>query len=583
MEIYKSHQFYDQHEVLDRSKFSDDELIPVIEIINKDIYKDGSTISSHSSASKVRDHLYNNAISDPSQPPIDLWIPRKEDKIFTHIRGAIIAPIHRFYGLSDTDPANTMLDYFYVTAKRCYNSDTRMKEGKLSIGFRDHCTTYINYFEKYYDKELQLLNLYSFIKYLIDCKTDSYSLEMFFHDLWKYLINPNASYQAQYLNYKIDMMNNDQYNLELRYKNNKSPILEYNDIHAKLLLKISIMQNMMIPLITHFIIKKKIASTEVKNVLLRAFDMLFKITKEFYNIDLVSKIHETTFSNVSKSTSNNPILWDMQYIRGRNSTTHSIETVENIIMQIIPKYTYDKNIIHFNYNAINRDIKFRVIDVPYEFSFVQISSSIRDDDNNSECDKFEAHAVKLNEAILIQTQTNCRTTMERIMMKYGPFDDREIKFYYDEMCRDGKFIINSLQKTLVMYLFDKEFEDPQAAKIVNIKQYIILIIAARRLLASYKLFQLPYMIGGKVTRTVSRKNINKREIQKIEQSRYYEMIHEKYNNEKIEHDVILNLISQILSSEFKAIDYYNQENNGILINVVPDIITEEICRFIMLI
>ena len=477
-----------------------------------------------------------------------------------------------------------MLDYFYITSKRCYNSDTKLREdGTINIGFRDHCTNYLNYFEKFYDKELQLLNLYTQLKYQMDCQTDGYSLEMFLHELWKYFINPNASYQAQYLNYCIDKMNIEQYNLELNYKNNKSPVLEYTDFHAKVMLKISVMQNMMIPLVAHFITKKKYPPSEVKNILLQAFDLLFQATKMTFNIDLISKIHETTFSNVTKNTTSNSILWDMQNIRGKNSTTHSIETVENIIIQIIPKYTYDKNIIHFNYNAINREIKFKVTDVPYEFSFVVLSSSIRDDDNNSECDKFEAHAAKLNEAILIQTLTNCKTTMDRIEIKYGPFDEREILFYYNQLSRNGKLVVNSLQKTLVTYLFAKEFEDPQAAKIINVRQYIILIIAARRLLASYKLFQLPYMVGGRVNRIVSRKNINKKEIQKIEQSRYFPMIHEKYNNTKIEQDVILNLIAQILSSEFQTIDYYHQENNGLPIHVVPDIISEEVCRFIMLI
>lgn len=580
---YPDQRFYAPRLRLNRALYKEGQLIDVIEFVNKDIYNHGEQVSQHNSTLNTTKNVLSSTRPSLYQPPIDVWIPQPQDRVFTHIRGAIIAPIHRLLGLADDNPANTMLDYFYITAKRCYNSDTKMKDGQLSIGFRDHCVNYMNYFEKFYDKEHQLLELYANIKYLIDCKTDSYHLNLFLNDLWKYFIDPNHSYQAQSLNYKLDKMNLEQYNLELSYQNSKSPVLEYTNIHAKLLLKISVMQNMMIPLITHFIAKKKISALEVKNVLLRSFDMLFQATKMIYNIDLVSKIHETTFSNVTKNSVSNSILWDMQNIRGRNSTTHSIETVENIIMQIIPKYTYDKNIIHFNYNAINRDIKFRVTDVPYEYSFVVLSSTIRDDDNNSECDKFEAHAVKLNEAIFIQTITNTKKTMERIELKYGPYDEKEILFYYKEMSRNGKFVVNSLQKILVDYLFAKEFEDTQAVRIVNIKQYIMLIITARRLLASYKMFQLPYMIGGKVNRVVNRKNINKKEIEKIKQSKYYPFIHEKYNNEKIEQDVILGLIAQILSSEFQTIDYYNRENNGLTLHVVPDIISEEICRFIMLI
>lgn len=583
---FSDKRFYMPNKILDRSLYKPGEKIPVVMIVNHNIMNNGANIANENSLANSHYNLtqaHLNMIPPQNQPPIDAWIPKPEDKLFNHIKGAIIAPIHKYYGLKDDDPAVSMLDYFFVSAKRCYNSDSKMKDGIPYIGFRDHCTNYINYFEKFYDTDYQLLNMYSKIKYMIDCQTKSYNLNIFLHDLWKYFINPQCSYTSQILNFYIDKMNNEQYNLKLDYKNNKSPVLEYTEYHAKILMKISIMQNMMIPLITHFITKNRISQNDIKTTLLKAFDLLFQITKLTYNIDLGSKLFETTFSNVTKSANNNSVLFDMQNIRGRNTTSHSIETVENIIMQIIPKYTYSKNIIHFNYDSIIKDIKYKITDVPYEYAFVALSSSNRDEDNNSECDKFEAHAAKLNEAILIQTQVNCEDTMKRIELKYGPFDEKEILFYKKELTKDNKPIVNNLQKTLVNYLFAKEFDDPQSIRIVNIRQYIILIIAAKRVLQSYKLAQLPYIIGGKVNRVVARKNVNKKELQKITSSKYYPIIHEKYKNEKIEKDVILFLISQILSSEFQTIDYYHPEDNGLIINIIPDLISEEICRFIMLI
>ena len=577
---YQDQRFYSPRLVLDRSMYPKGQLIEVAYRVDKNIYKQANAISSHNQMG----YLNTNGVQPTTQLPIDLWRPQSpEDAIFTHIRGAIIAPVHRLFGMSDDDVANNMIDYFYVTSKRCYNSDTKVKNGETKIGFRDHCTNYMNYFEKYYDKELQLLGIYANIKLMIDTQ-ERYTLRMFLNDLEQYFINPNATYTSQYLNFCLDKMNNEQYNLDLNYKNNKSPVLEYNNFHAKILLKVSVMQNMMIPLITHFITKKKIDPQNIKAVLLEAFDKLFKMSEKVYNVNLGSKIFETTSSNVTKNISNNSTLWDMQPIRGRNATTHSIETLENIIMQIIPKYTYDKNIIHFNYNAINRDIKCRVTDVPYEFGFVVLSSSVRDEDNNSECDKFEAHAAKINEAIMIQTIVNCQKTMERIRLLYGPFDDKEIMFYYNQLLREnGKFIVNSLQRTMVTYLFAKEFNDPQSTKIVNIKDYITLIIAAKRVLQSNHMCQLPYMIGGRINRVVTRKNINKKELQKIESSPFYPLIHAKYNNEKIEKETILGLIAQILSSEFQTIDYYHPEYNALPINIIPDVVSEEVCKFVMLI
>ena len=579
---YQDQRFYSPRAVFDRSMYPKGQLIEVAYRVDKNIYKHANALAMHDQMNYLNQ---NGAyINQNIQLPIDLWKPQSQaDMIFSHIRGAIIAPVHKFFGMSDEDAANNMIDYFYVTSKRCYNSDTKVKNGEVKIGFRDHCTNYMNYFEKYYDKELQLLGIYAQIKYMIDVEK-RYTLRMFLNDLERDFINPNASYTSQYLNFCLDKMNNEQYNLDLDYKNNKSPVLEYTNFHAKIMLKISVMQNMMIPLITHFITKRKIDPQNIKAVLLEAFDKLFKMSEKVYNVNLGSKIFETTSSNVTKNISNNSTLWDMQPIRGRNATTHSIETLENIIMQIIPKYTYDKNIIHFNYNAINRDIKCRVTDVPYEFGFVVLSSSVRDEDNNSECDKFEAHAAKINEAIMIQTLVNCQKTMERIRLLYGPFDEKEIMFYYKQLCRDdGKFYVNTLQRTMITYLFAKEFNDPTSTKIVNIKDYITLIIAAKRVLQSNHMCQLPYMIGGRVNRVVTRKNINKKELQKIESSPYYPLIHAKYNNPKIEKEIILGLIAQILSSEFQTIDFYNKQYNGLPINIIPDVVSEEVCRFVMLI
>lgn len=565
--------FFSATMTLNRAMFKPGQKIPVMTFIDRDLY------------SKTNSTFKNSVVY---KPPIDEWKPNPEDMIFNHTRGAIIAPVHTFYGMSDDNEANNMIDFFYVFAKKCYNSNTKIIENEdgttsVSIGFREHCCNYMNYFEKYYDTEYQLLGLYAKIKYMIDCETQSYRVENFIHDLEKYFINPDSSYTSQCLNRELDRMTVEQYNLELNYKNNKSPVLEYTDFHAQLLFKISVMQNMLIPLIIHFVTRNKMDSVSMKQLLLKIFDKLFVMTTQIYKVDLIAKIFETTFSNVVKNQNNNKTLWDMQSIRGKNTITHSIETIESLILQIIPKYSYDKNIIHFNYNAINRDTKYKITDIAYEYAFVVLSSSIRDDDNNSECDKYEAHSTKMDESSFIQTQVNCESTMKRIEIKYGPFDEREIQFYREQLTVNGKFVVNSLQKILVTYLFAKEFDDTQSTKIVNIRQYIILIIAARRLLESYNLVQLPYIIGGKVARIVTRKNINKKELQKIESSKYYPLIHEKYNNEKIEKEVILSLIAQILSSEFQVIDYYNQEYNNISINIIPDVVSEEVCRFILLI
>ena len=558
--------------------------ITVMEVVNTELFQHGTETTRHNVVTNIRSGLDQPPTYDPNRPPIDEWVPAPGDRLFTHIRGAIIVPIHRMFGMRDDDPANTMIDYFYVTAKRCYNSDTKMKDGKLSIGFRDHCTGYINFLEKFYDTEHILLNIYAQVKYMSDCQTRIYTLNAFIRDMCKLLINPKASYEASYLNMCIDRLVCDQFKLDLNYKNQKSPVLEYTNQHAKIMLKISFMQNIIIPMVCHFIMKKKIPADQVKAVLLQVFDPLFEISKETYGVDILSKLYETTISNVQKSVSSNIVLWEIQSIRSRNPSVQTRESVESLAVQILPKYSFSNNIIHFNFNAVNRDLRFKVLDISYEYSFTTLSSSVRDEDNNSECDKFEAHAAKLNEALLVQASATCRDNCKRIEQRYGPFPTPMLKFYQERLTIDGEFRISTLQRTLINYLMlgNACGGDTQTIKLVNIREYIIMMLAAKRILTAHRFMQLPYIIGGKVVRVVSRKSINKKEIQKIESSPYFDLIHKKYNNPKIEHDVILNLLAQILSSEYETISYENRELDGKPFKLIPDLVAEELLRYIML-
>ena len=96
--------------------------------------------------------------------PVDLWDTEKypideEDRIFKNIKGDIILPIAEFFHKEDS--AKT-LDYFAVTPKRSYNSDTT----------RNHICRYLNYFEKYYDTDKQLLSIIYQIKVSMDYNKD---------------------------------------------------------------------------------------------------------------------------------------------------------------------------------------------------------------------------------------------------------------------------------------------------------------------------------------------------------------------------------------------------------------------------
>ena len=249
---------------------------------------------------------------------------------------------------------------------------------------------------------------------------------------------------------------------------------------------------------------------------------------------------------------------------------------------IAPKYVYSENIIRFNYSSILNNTGFQITDISYEFSFVSLSSSKRDIDSNSEIDKYEAYSSKQDEALYLQNKVAGEEAMRIVEMKFGPFDQDEIDFYMKELSIDGRFVINAFQKELIYNLFYKYFGDPVSIRTINVTDYIKLMIAAKRILESSGMNILPFIVSSKITRLVTRKNINKKELMKIEASPFYVVIQDKYKNEKIEKQ-ILSIIAILLSSEFNIVSYEFDDLNGKKIDVIPELICEEVLMYISLI
>lgn len=172
--------------------------------------------------------------------------------------------------------------------------------------------------------------------------------------------------------------------------------------------------------------------------------------------------------------------------------------------------------------------------------------------------------------------------MEFIEYKFGPFNEDEIDFYIKRLEDSDSEIINRFQQNLIFNLFYKYFGDPQTIYAINKREYVKLMIAAKRILLDYNMVVLPYIISSKVERIQPRKCINKKELLKIEASRYYDQIRDKYKSDKIE-KYILSIIATILASEFKIIDYDDKNIDGKDIQNLPDIISEEVMMYVSLI
>ena len=219
--------------------------------------------------------------------------------------------------------------------------------------------------------------------------------------------------------------------------------------------------------------------------------------------------------------------------------------------------------------------------------FIKLSSSKRDADNNSEFDRFEARQNKKDEALFLQNKVAAMQAVRKIEALYGPFSDEEINHYKKKLTKDGRPVINPFQKQMVGYLFFKEFGDPVSLNTINQTDYIKLIIAGKRLLLHSGMVVLPYIISSRVTRTATRKNVNKKELVRLESSELYNQAKAKYNNPKMEQR-ILEIIGKVISSSFEIIDYDVDHHcpsdiDGLMVPINNDMIDEELIFFICMI
>ena len=493
-------------------------------------------------------------------PLVDEWKPRQEDILFTNSKNIIVAPLTRFFQVDDQ--TYTGLNLFFINPKKSYNSDP----------LRDHTCLYLNYLEAFFDAEKEFYTNMAKIKFMIDMY-ENYDFNTLLVDINRYILQPS-------LYGKTKAMVDYNYSLELSYKSANNPQLSYTNDHGKLLMQMSILMNMLIPLITHFAYMRRIS--DIDQFLLDIYDhVLYAPISN--NVDIVTKLYETSISNVTRNEKNNATIWQKQDIRGKDTVIHSMSAVRNIILNIMPKYTFDKNMVSLDYTSIQKSNRFQITDIAYEFSYIALSTSKRDnEDNASDFDRYEANLTKADESLYLASKTNYQYIMKTIEKEWGPFDQNEVNFYIKELKNDNGEVINGFQKQLVFNLFYKYFGDTVSIRAINIEDYVKLILSAKKMLQQNMMAYLPYILSSKVNKIIARKTLNKREVIEMESSQYYPLVMQKFNNEKIKNQ-ILGTIATIITSNFSMIDYRDPSIHGKQIIIDSRMIIEETLLYILLI
>lgn len=503
-----------------------------------------------------------------TQHPVDDWIPNPEtgDVVITYNRDVILAPISFTLGMTES---SYDLDAFCLKSKKRYLDGIKPKLFK-----------YINYFEKFYDPDRELMLVYANIKAQCDLiLREEYTEEMFRCDIKRYFltINPNKPTLLS----KIRQMNNEQFNVRLKPYGSTNDALCYDTIHVMAMMEMSTIMVILLPIVAHYSYISK--QTDFNSFLATVVQMILDLY--IPQIDIHAKIQETVMTIVSSLAKNDKKLWDVSQIRGIDTITNTCATVSTILLSSFPKYTYNENPLNYNIAVIKNSISHQITDISFEYDFIVHDSSKRDgEDNSTPLDRFEMQREKSDMGLMIQNQVNCEYTMEHIYQKYRRPSTEEINFYIKELTKGNQQLQpkDGFQRRLILNLWNSEFGDTASIREIEVRDYVALIILAKERLLAANLKIFPYIISGRISKLAAKSFINRKDSTHLEQMEEYQAVQKKYMSPKVMNGVI-ETIASLLSSEIFIVDSRDDINNIRIPTEQSDLIIREYLQYILMI
>ena len=492
---------------------------------------------------------------------LDHWEIPEEDRILKAMDKTITIDFHKFFHIPESN-----FNKFYLQYKDSYVS-------KLNL-----ITHYINYFIKFYDDDDELLGNYLRVKYWLDINPENYPRKRsdFIKLLYTSLITDTMYDKIKRMvedNYRIDLAQTNKDNIKF------SESLEFTNEHAKLLLMISIVIKILIPITLHYITQYK-DKREIHNLSMY-YKPIFDIIEEREHVNLYGKLFNSIHVKVNLSETKNKLIWEKYEMEQQDASSYAKELLDkNIIVDNIFKYLFIKNIIAFNSVIIETQLDFFVIK-NLGINLREISTD-KDSEGLSSLDKLEMNTTKIDESLIVISKINIKQTIKRIKKELNfTITDEEHNWYKRYLT------ITPIGQTLLFYYYARYFNGYRDLKSITKKQYIQLMILMKKALELNGDLWLPQILSADIEGRINARTIhNTKLIDKVEASEAYnKMLTDKYSALKgmNKQNIILNLLSTLLNTQFKYCDYDTQEINGTVIEPDFDQLCQEFIDFINII
>lgn len=325
--------------------------------------------------------------------------------------------------------------------------------------------------------------------------------------------------------------------------------LMIRDDHAKILLKIAYLYRIFIPLMSQYFLyskslfSKSAASADDDDDDDYAFDdvnrMLFSHLFDIYAGDgdaLRNKLYKLTYSRVIKTAFSSKKYWAKAKNVGITKETVTLDIYDKLQTNAVAKLVMDPNlnIVSFLQSVINNQIKF-LMQNKFKDHYVIIdakdddstATADDDDDDMSEFERVEIDTARKDEGQKILRDLNIEETIRKLpdMMDVSVTEPEIDHAIVTKMPR-----VNSIQEMIISLMMDKYFEDVDAIKHLDSRQYAKVLICCCKYLQKRKFTVLPEIMVSKCDKQRERVGITGNKIrEKIEDSKMYkELFSTKY-------------------------------------------------------
>lgn len=484
---------------------------------------------------------------------VDDWIPGENDYTVYFDNKLIVIPFDKIFN-REFGNDNTFCSF--VINRTIYSNNI------------EKVCKYINYFCHFYDDEKEIVMNYVKLKFIIDDKKRKVKKNAFIKAIYDIFFTDSIIE-------KIDRMVEDNFRINLKKEDDKKydEAMEFTNEHGKILFKISVATNLLIPILNHYLYSRNSEEKILYDYYVHLFDIF-----DPDGVDMINKLSNYTLDRVTKNYEGNKRAWEQRDMLGDKSYLAYADIVlqKIVITDVLPKFLFNQNIVSLltvvlenNLNFYNRG--------EYKYLPVVLNDK-KDVEGLSDLDKFEMSFNKIDESISILSECNIERVLNKIeKMNRIHISEDELNFYLTNHKP------SAFQVTLVKYYYAKYFNGYRDLKMLKEEEYIKLLITLKRRLQAQGDIYLPQILTGNIEGKLNTRTIqNRKFIDKIQTTVLYRQLIDKFEYliDLKENNIILNTLSTILNTSFSIVEYNNPEKLGEKLDVVADIVSPETLEFL---